>query len=265
MIVYSRCPKIVILGEAAGPDRLDQFLFEAPVGRVLDGIAKTRVGRAVLDEIAARPHQVTIIPFRDTLPPNASSGAVLASGDRKDVLAAVAARTVKGRPVMLPDTSKPGVCRDVPLRVNGKVLRGTGAGTDEVVQFTPRHWSGEGRKLTAETVLVHELTHSLRAAAGAMQRKSLCNAFDDQEEFFAVLVENLFRSECAKGGQQLMLRWHHHGHTEMPPKLADPAFFFRFHRQRIVQIEREMPRFITKLMDIRDIAFNPFAAKNRAG
>jgi hypothetical protein len=60
-----------------------------------------------------------------------------------------------------------------------------------------------------------------------------------------------------------MLRWHHKGITEMPPKLADPKFFFQFHKQRVWQLMREMPSFATKLMDVRDIPFNPLASKNQ--
>jgi hypothetical protein len=264
LIIYNRCPKITILGEAAGPDRQDQFLFEEPVRRALDNLVGMQVGQVVLDEIKNTPHQVTIIPFRDTKPTNASSSAAAAVVDTGEkAVDALAARTRQGQPVMVPDQSKPGVCRDKAFRVNGKVLIGTGRGTEEIVEYTPRHWVGYGDRLTPETVLVHELTHALRAKMGIMQKKSFCNAYDDQEEFFAILVENIFRSECKKKGQNLILRWHHKGHSELPPKLANPAFFFQFHKQRIWQMQREMPHFATTLMDMRDLAFNPFAAKNQ--
>jgi hypothetical protein len=266
MIIYKHCAKITVLGEAAGRERLDQFLFETAVVRVLDAIQQTRVGQILLKEIDTRPHEVTLIPFRDTQPTNASSsaaGSVVDTG--VTVEDSAAARTKRGTPVLVPDYSKLGVCKDKPYRVNGKILWGRGTGTDEIVQFTPRHWGGQFPRLTAETVLVHELTHALRAKMGVTQKRQTCNAYDNQEEFFAILVENLFRSECRKNGQALLLRWHHVGFTELPPKLANLAFFFKFHKAKIRQIEKEMPQFAGALRNLSDLAFNPFAQKNQVG
>lgn len=264
MLICAQCPKITVLGEAAGPDRLDQFLFETQVRRTLTNIARMRVGTVLLDEINGTPHKVTVIPWPDTRPLNATSSATAGVVDTgESPVAALAARTLKNRPVMVADNSRLGVCKDKPLRVGGKVVRGTGTGDDEIVEFTPSQWTGPADRLTPETVLVHELTHSLRAKMGVMQRKFSCNAYDGQEEFFAILVENLFRSECKKNGQPLLLRWHHHSHAEMPPKLANPKFFFQFHKQRIWQFMKEMTRFTSRLMDLRDLEFNPLASKNQ--
>lgn len=261
MIVYSLCPKITISGEAGGSDRMEQYIYEQAVNRVLNTIAKTRVGKTMFDEINLRSHAITIIPTRVTETRDAGTSPVLPPGNP----IAIAARSPKEQPVLVRDLSTLGVCKDVPLTHNNKIVRGTGAGTDESIEFTPRHWIGMGNKATADCVLVHELTHALRANMGLIQGKQTCNDYLNEEEFFAILIENLYRSELNKNGESLILRWHHHGAVEMPPKLADPAFFFQFHKEKIVRMQHEMPHFVTTLMDIRDIAFNPFTSKSRIG
>lgn len=261
MIIYNLCPKITISGEAGSSDRMEQYIYEQSVSRVLNAIAKTRVGMVLFDEIKLRSHAITIIPTRVTETMSAGASPVLPPGNP----IAIAARSPKGQPILVRDVSTLGVCKDVPFTHNGTTVRGTGAGTDERVEFTPRHWIGMGDKVTADCVLVHELTHALRAGMGLIQRKQTCNAYLNEEEFFAILIENLYRSELSKNGESLILRWHHQGAVEMPHKLADPAFFFQFHKGKILRMQNEMPHFVTTLMDIRDIDFNPFTSKSRIG
>lgn len=261
MLIYKLCQKIAVSAEAGGSDKGEQFLYETSVERVLNAIAKTRVGKTLFDEINRGSHTITIVPTRVTETMSAFTSPILPP----DNPTAIAARTPKGQPVLVRDISKLDVCKDVPLTHNDKVVRGTGAGTDELVEFTPRHWIGMGNKTNADSVLVHELTHALRSGMGIFQRKQTCNDYLNEEEFFAILIENLYRSELNKNGEALILRWHHHGAVEMPPKLADPAFFFQFHKEKIVRMQHEMPHFVTTLMDIRDIGFNPFTSKSRIG
>jgi hypothetical protein len=267
MIISSVCPKITILGEAIGPDRLDQFKYERRVTDVLDTMASMRVGMAILDEINAGSRQITFIPTRSPVRPNAAAGprgSFVDTGQSPvDVVKAI---TKKGTPILVPvPAKKPSDlnlkdCKQMPLRINGKTVRGTGTGVDEMVEFSPSDWTGQSN-FPADVILAHELTHALRAMKGIMERRATCNLYDTTEEIPAIFMENIYRSECRKNGRQVRYRWHHHGFVEMPATLADPVVYFRANKKMIWKFMKEMPRMATMLMDIRDLEFNPLESK----
>lgn len=130
MLIYKLCKKIAVSGEAGNSDKREQRIYEESVERVLNAIAKTRVGKTLFDEINRGSHPITIIPTRVTETMTASSSAVLHS----DSPIARAARSPKGQPILVRDISTLGVCKDVPLTDNGKTVLGTGTGTDESIE-----------------------------------------------------------------------------------------------------------------------------------
>src|SRR5262249_35783029 len=111
-----------------------------------------------------------------------------------------------------PSTPEDERYRVVPL------LRGTGRGTDAEMHYTPSDFEDHGavpmcrRDGTVstgacrigpgsaaygpDTVLVHELVHALRYTRGQLSRvPTLDKGYDNEEEYFAILVANIYISE----------------------------------------------------------------------
>jgi len=111
------------------------------------------------------------------------------------------------------------------------------------LSFSPRDWFGASTCHPAGTgpaphvVLVHELTHALRSAAG-----KLGSLGERGEEGAAILVENIFASEIHRG-----LR---------PGQPADPADFLSNYGSMVVTFQRQMPEFFRWIAEI-DVAYNP--------
>ena len=57
--------KIFILGEANGPDKLDQFKYERRVEECLSELVQTRTGKLILDAIDQTKKEVWIMPSRE--------------------------------------------------------------------------------------------------------------------------------------------------------------------------------------------------------
>jgi hypothetical protein len=115
--------------------------------------------------------------------------------------------------------------------------RGTGAGSDSEIHFTPQEpvpicgsgvvasacrLRGQGEHNPDETLL-HELVHSLRELLGQFHRyPTVVSGYDNEEEFFAILLTNIYISE--KGGE--VLRSSHHGaFGALSPDLAGSEKF----------------------------------------
>lgn len=82
----------------------------------------------------------------------------------------------------------------------GRPVLGTGRGTTSRIAMLPQPVGGDAPEL----VLVHEMTHAFRQAAGRLRSQSLrtlgCTSADELsfpslEEFMAVLVQNIWQSE----------------------------------------------------------------------
>ncbi len=148
----------------------------------------------------------------------------------------------------------------------------TGRGTPMRVKFNPAAnlgWLAEG--VSGEVLLVHELTHAFRGSRGRaapvamtnlidpqsrMREPDLLKRFPDWEEWFAVVVENVFASESGKS----FVRTNHN--LLLPASATDPAYFkfwgisplgtqtdsqkfardYRPAVQRILQVEPELFR-----------------------
>ena len=97
-----------------------------------------------------------------------------------------------------------------------------GVSTDAVVLFSPRLWGQNGRPGSfgysgpgsdADEVLFHEMIHGLRLMVGANSAKNtLDNAYDNEEEFIAVVLTNIYMAETGT----MTLRQDHGGFVPMP-------------------------------------------------
>ena len=146
-------------------------------------------------------------------------------------------------------------------------VTGTGSGSDTVVAFSPEMWTvdegkhplGVGPGITAKEILFHEMVHGYRQMSGKMQ----CTATPDQpgydtaEEFMAILVSNMLRSELGLKG----LRKDHWGFQAMAPGDEDPAKFAAIgnNKARIKQFCSEHPDLAANLKKAK-IKFNPLLA-----
>jgi hypothetical protein len=119
-------------------------------------------------------------------------------------------------------------------------------------QFTP----------SEEEVLLHELVHGVRIVSlklnlGPAAEKGLM-MYDNDEEFFAVLVENIFQSEFNRGP----LRSSHTGFMEMDKNLQGSLAFFQVSGNAFEKIEKfatQNPGFAKALSNI-EVPFNPLNA-----
>jgi hypothetical protein len=193
--------RIVITGEEAvqsGKYRSAEE-FEAEAQAPFFQIVDSGVGRAVLQGLELSGKAVNVVWYR-----SAESTAV----NRKD-------ETLASKPVVDCQLLVP----NRPERVMGT---GTGTGSDTKVGFDPRQYNGSrGPGHRADEILVHELVHSLRSCLGLVdcQRPDGIGDYDNVEEFYAVLLANIYMSE--KGRSPLRA-----GHHEYLP-LARPEEFHK--------------------------------------
>jgi hypothetical protein len=161
------------LGTHAGPP------YEQAVSRILYDISFAgQVGRAVLrpfrDRELARPLRIVPGNRPDTVPnidPAATEQAFIAQ----------AANVVPA---------------GVPIVDRGEILAiGAGGGLHALMHFSPDRLHAHGPGVRADQVLVHELVHAIRFIRGRNLTYRLAHHFDNWEEFFATLVENIYLSE----------------------------------------------------------------------
>lgn len=163
---------------------------------------------------------------------------------------------------------------------------GTGPGKRQVgregrreaalVRFTPANWpdgsanakrrdsdkaklgigvSYAGPGSTPDEMLLHELVHALRIIAGLLRsnrKVPFQKQYDDMEEFFAILIVNIYRSECKRPNR----RAGHDGYFWF--KSADPKAFLNegMNRMHVRQLRFQHPSLFNRLNDL-DVGFNP--------
>ena len=136
----------------------------------------------------------------------------------------------------------------------GNLLYGAGIGTNVTIEFTPADYGPptSSNFLTPDSVLVHELAHAVRQMAGVLDCDFMADDFDTIEEFFAILVANIFRSEL---GRTALCP----NHNPSGP-MAHQSDFMRG-RGRVGLVDRmvrQQPRFTRNLSRVRGATFNPF-------
>lgn len=142
-----------------------------------------------------------------------------------------------------------------------------------VVRFTP-HWYAQGGihhtrikashgqyTPTPESVLLHELLHAFRSVSNKLEMNALSIGglakYDAPEEFFAVLVENIYQSELKRN-----IRAHHQGFYNLDKRLEGSFEFFKVSIQAFALIKRfcdENPG-LTRALAKVEVPFNPLAA-----
>jgi len=143
-------------------------------------------------------------------------------------------------------------------------------GSDTTVLFTPAHWkpskvtsaltgirywSGPGT--SPDELLLHEVFHGLRHMAGLRMKRNVPfqKGYDSFEEFFAILVANIYRSEL--GGTDFRLD--HSGFVTLASvgiNNQQDFYNYRLNKQHLQKLRRQQPVLFADLKAVKT-AFNP--------
>jgi hypothetical protein len=161
------------------------------VSKQLDMIWGKNTGRTILQQFHSRPtYSVMILPF---VCDDHKSDAVA-----RTVPTEIYAATAKGERMY----DKDGKDWDCHEKFDGtKVCRGTGTGSSVDIFYPQANPLGLSYSTdeTDDEILLHELVHALRTVSGVRHRKHVLGGYRNQEEFLAVLVANMYRSEKHRG------------------------------------------------------------------
>jgi Effector protein len=152
----------------------DMERYRAEVKSRLNQIKARQTGLALLAEIRATTRRLRIEPFH---------GKVVNARLHSRVLGSVYG-TAEGKRINY---------RNPEDRRVGK-----GGGADSLIQFTPGMWSGSIMLHAAnapDEVLFHELVHASREMRGVMDFVPVNSRWDDQEEYLAGILTNIYLSE----------------------------------------------------------------------
>lgn len=251
---------IEIVPEPAPPTdaAFDADAYVASVGRTLTVIRASRVGQAVMRHLWKR---VEIRPWVR----------------RGRTASARALRRRDALPAGAPDRydSDSGHTRhDDTGHAVDWVPRGTGRGSDVRIEFTPALYLAPNAPIPVsasyprygDCVLLHELVHAARMMWGVVQtlrfepaRDERVWGFRNSEEYYAVLIENMYRSERHIPMRQDYVSDRRLRFVCSAVREQDP--YIQLERRWIAKLQVEMPTLVSELERIpRFIAArNPFA------
>ena len=232
-----RLQNIQILGDELGGSAATEY--ERNVVGALDTIQLNRVGSAVFTGLT---RSLTIRPYTGTRP-NGTASAV--STPASGVL----------------DHRRYRCDNAAPITNNGNPARyTTGGGTGSVIRFSPSQWMTSGvadsRRVSiaaagrTDEVLFHETTHAIHQMAGQMNCSDAPPGFDTKDEFWAILLTNIY---CSAWNRPL--RRDHHGHTTI--SLTAARELFGRYSTMIDWMCVGMPAVTRAIARIDWIAFNP--------
>lgn len=236
-------------GAAANSETYEDFKekHQKQITSMLKEITARKAGQALLGETNRSPHWITILPID---------------------FVSTQSRWVKfhNNAIASPHSAKESAVKGSHAGQNkdGDNLKGTGAGTSSWVYFTPeRIRPGGGPGYNPDEILFHELVHAVRDMQGASTAGfKMGNAYDNAEEFAAVVTTNVYMSEK----KQTDLRANHgRGKLENPDRFLDhPQVPSPGARGLLSVYRRNQPRLFAALanIDSKTAAFNPFRDLN---
>jgi len=243
---------------------------------VLDWIARSDSGNAFIKAMGSTGKKMTIRPFvpdgsctPDTRnayakpkdwPGATSKGDWIYKNDNSKT-----ARDERFDPVM-----EPGLVRRL-LGLPPEPVVGTGTGSDVIVAFSPEMWGhgnvcaspgGEPGSSPSE-VLFHEFVHAYRQLRGRLRMFPTSGGrrqYDNEEEFLAVVVSNVFVSDPTNPNGPRMLRSDHWGFAALPVAQATTKGFLAVpqNRRLVRKLATEEPDLVDALKAIPG-PFNPFS------
>jgi hypothetical protein len=170
------------LRAALGRFALAQDKYRGDVLEQLGLVGKPLSGKAVLAEItSAKSLHLTITPFHSD---NADVTNAEAIGDKDEDATPLGFEVRNEDGIRLPDKGL-----------------GTGAGTSSTIDYTPGMWGpsgtahAQGPGTLADEILCHELIHAGRQMKGVQHNKKVSDFYQNEEEYVAVVVTNIYMSE----------------------------------------------------------------------
>jgi hypothetical protein len=139
-------------------------------------------------------------------------------------------------------------------------------GSNPVVKFTPVRFTNfcnaqkKGHKSGAQPdeVLFHEMVHATRQMRGTFNPLPLGYLYDTEEEFFAILLANVYASET---GRPIDLRSDHHSFEHLTTDTNVrflPKRDLNDYRYRLVaKLVHDEPRLARELNNVQHAPFNP--------
>ena len=234
---------ITVDGSTLGP--LGSAEYEEQVLTVLTSLLMFETGRAVINDIWSRPsRRLRIIPDC-----NLNHTAFTQAHTRRDARNATQAGE--------PQRNAFGV-------VGRHLPRGTGLGGNVDIHYMPMTHAMDIVAYDSPCPLpvypgfdrheglLHELVHAARTLRGLLNRRRAPDKMDNWEEFFAVLVANVYASERGRP-----LRANHYRTTPLPAQNRDRWIRVPLYRQQIERMMRQQPDLSRRLSAI-DTEFNPF-------
>ncbi len=222
----------------------------------LNEIARARVGYEILQAIAHAPFNQIIVP-NPALPHD--DGGETFWGYRPEYCNAFADPP--------PPIYRRGYSADIldeGLEAIG-IIHTPGTGSDSQITFNPHAWDGSTRcthgavaGVAPHQILLHEMLHAYRFQHGFADLGSTGDAYDNMEEYFAIVVTNVYIS-CADGASA-RLRSSHHGFDSLTDAQIASFRVTAPNPARLAQIESEVPDLAGRLRALpADVArFNPF-------
>jgi hypothetical protein len=158
-------------------------------------IRKLKTGQALFKELRVTGNWLRILPnWRWLESPNAyaTPDAFILAEPGGSNIRTLQAATAKGAPI---PANGGGVMRDAA----GRLMFGTGGGSNSVIWYTAGMWtekrrpSGPGHQ--PDEVLYHELVHASRQLRGVMDQMPVNKGYDNIEEYLAVVLTNIYLSD----------------------------------------------------------------------
>jgi hypothetical protein len=249
----------IVIGTNATTPKYDNDVKDAVIE-----LNRSKVGSAFLDALDADPagRKVTIVPRTTTGPANAETNVDLTNATTTQQIGKVVAdATPKGEVLV---SQRHVVCAGGLIinqagRLDGKTITGTGVGADAIIQFNATDWPVWSYTEFPARVILHELTHALRKMRGRAQNNMTCDDFVDLDEFFGILLENIYVSELRKNGKPLIqYRANHRSPFRvLPDDLAKSRPFFQRYKDRIQAFVKDFANLAAALKKFADLEFNP--------
>jgi len=139
---------------------------------------------------------------------------------------------------------------------------GTGMGSDVVITTNPSMFSDYGKASpaylgTSDDNLLHELVHGLSQVSGHNAATAGGPAgYQNLEEFTAVIISNVYRSE--KQGDGAFLRMNYSSTAMLPMNLRDSGAFYQKYKTYMDQLFQNLSGLSKELSAGTGISHNPF-------
>ena len=115
-----------------------------------------------------------------------------------------------------------------------------------------KHFKPQDAALTPDAVLLHELIHAWRYMLGLNHAKPMFEAYDNDEEVFAILITNIY---CSELGLTDAIRGDHRMEFHQE-KTRNMLSFYSVYQEQITRLVQEM-RELTEALGEIQCDFNP--------